>query len=56
MIRAVSTGVIDVSLAVQESAEKLKWERERLAKQKLPATASSAAIPKKGPTQGKKAP
>ncbi|TFK30884.1 DNA-binding protein [Coprinopsis marcescibilis] len=37
MIRAVNTGVINVSLAVQESAEKLKWERDKLKAQQLPA-------------------
>ncbi|KAG2022969.1 hypothetical protein CC2G_000678 [Coprinopsis cinerea AmutBmut pab1-1] len=35
MIRAVNTGIINLSLAVQESAEKLKWERDKLKEQEL---------------------
>ncbi|RXW19166.1 hypothetical protein EST38_g6690 [Candolleomyces aberdarensis] len=46
MIRAVNTGVIDVSLAVQESAEKLKLERERLKEQQLEAKKVAESLKK----------
>ncbi|KAH6916966.1 DNA-binding protein [Coprinopsis sp. MPI-PUGE-AT-0042] len=36
MIRAVSTGIINLSLAVQESAEKIKMEKQRLREHQLP--------------------
>lgn len=41
MIRAVNTGVINVSLAVQESGEKVKLEREKLKAERLAAKKAS---------------
>ncbi|KAJ3524906.1 hypothetical protein NMY22_g10801 [Coprinellus aureogranulatus] len=37
MIRAVNTGVVNLSLAVQESGEKVRLERERLKQERLKA-------------------
>lgn len=51
MIRAVNTGVINVSLAVQESGEKMRLEEEKLKAQRLAAKKTSESLKQAKPPE-----
>lgn len=51
MIRSVNTGVINVSIAVQESAEKLRLEKEKRKQRRLEAKKAAELLKQEQPPQ-----